>query len=440
MNVVDMGMVGHLGANALAAVGMGSMLVWVFMSMGISLRTATQTVSARRLGEKKFDQCGVAFRNGLLLALIFGCTVSYIGYANSESIVSYFMDDESVVPLCVDYTSIGYLSVFFVIACFVFQGFYTGIEMTKIQMVVTITSNILNVYLNAGLIYGSTGVSAFFSQQSAFFSWMRILWSWTEFPQLGVKGAAISTLVSSIWMLIHYSYFLILPAIKEKYEVFKSSIDLKMMVKQVKLALPQGFQEMLVTGGFAVFYKILGMIGTIELATTEVVFTIMHASFMPAIGIGQACSTLVGKYMGEKKINFAEIAIWDSVRIALFMMGTMGTIFFLIPHLILPIFTNDAEIVKYGVNGLRIVGLMQYADAVAITLWFALAGAGNTLFPGLVDGLLCWLVFLPGSYIFGVVYGFGFWGPWFFFSIYLILLACIMYWKVREGSWKHIVV
>jgi len=438
MNIVDMGMVGHLGANALAAVGMGSMLVWVFISMGISLRTATQTLSSRRLGQRKFSECGTAFRNGFVMAIIFGCSISALGYMNAERIVSYFMSDSNVIPMCNDYTSIGYLSVFFMVASFVFQGFYTGVERTKVHMVVTITSNIINLYLNAGLIYGSEGINNFFENSSPLLSWMHVLWGWADFPELGVKGAAIATLIASIWTFIHYSLFLYNKEIRNTFKIFKLDLDYTMMWRQFKLAFPQGLQEMVVTGGFAFFFKILGMIGTIELATTEVVFTVMHASFMPAIGVGQACATLVGKYMGEGKLDIAEIAIWESVRWALIIMGTMGTIFILIPHWILPIFTTDPEIIAYGINGLRIVGLIQYADAVAITLWFALSGAGNTVFPGMVDGILCWFFFLPGSYYFGVIKGFGFWGPWSFFGFYLILFAMIMYWKVKQGTWKTI--
>ena len=438
MNIVDMGMVGHLGANALAAVGMGSMLVWVFISMGISLRTATQTLSSRRLGQRKFSECGTAFRNGFVMAIIFGCSISVLGYIHTERIVSYFMSDPNVIPMCNDYTSIGYLSIFFMVASFVFQGFYTGVERTKVHMVVTITSNIINLYLNAGLIYGSEGLNNFFANSSPLFSWMHVLWGWADFPALGVKGAAIATLIASIWTFIHYCFFLFNKEIRNTFKIFKLKLDYTMMWRQFKLAFPQGLQEMVVTGGFAFFFKILGMIGTIELATTEVVFTVMHASFMPAIGVGQACATLVGKYMGEGKLDIAEIAIWESVRWALIIMGTMGTIFILIPHLILPLFTTDAEIIAYGINGLRIVGLIQYADAVAITLWFALSGAGNTVFPGMVDGILCWFFFLPGSYYFGVIKGFGFWGPWTFFGFYLILFAMIMYWKVKQGTWKTI--
>ena len=70
MGPADMAMVSRLGATALAATGMGSLLLWVFLSMGIGVRTAVQTVSARRLRQKKYSQCGNALHNGIILALL----------------------------------------------------------------------------------------------------------------------------------------------------------------------------------------------------------------------------------------------------------------------------------------------------------------------------------------------------------------------------------
>ena len=95
------------------------------------------------------------------------------------------------------------------------------------------------------------------------------------------------------------------------------------VITQVLLALPQGSQGMLVVLGYAIFYKILAKIGVVELASTEVVFTILHTSFMPAAGIGQACATLVGKYLGEKEPKKAEISIVESVRWSMMIMGTL---------------------------------------------------------------------------------------------------------------------
>ena len=69
MGLADMAMVSRLGANALAATGMGSLLLWIIMSMGIGLRTAVQTVSSRRLGQKRYTECGDALHNGIILAI-----------------------------------------------------------------------------------------------------------------------------------------------------------------------------------------------------------------------------------------------------------------------------------------------------------------------------------------------------------------------------------
>ncbi len=93
MNMADVAMVGRLGAPALAATGMGSMLVWSFVSFCIGLRTATQTVASRRLGQKKYTECGVAMHNGHLLALVYGVPVSFAGYALAKYFIPFFIND-----------------------------------------------------------------------------------------------------------------------------------------------------------------------------------------------------------------------------------------------------------------------------------------------------------------------------------------------------------
>ena len=105
MSVVDVMMVGRLGAHALAATGMGSMVVWTAISFAIGLRTATQTVSSRRLGQKRYHECGVALRNGQLLAMVFAVPVSIIGFFNADRIISLVLDEPTIVNLAVDYVA-----------------------------------------------------------------------------------------------------------------------------------------------------------------------------------------------------------------------------------------------------------------------------------------------------------------------------------------------
>ena len=211
-----------------------------------------------------------------------------------------------------------------------------------------------------------------------------------------------------------------------------------MMIRQVKLGLTQGLQEPFIALGWGVFYKIVGMIGLIELATTELLFTIMHTSFMPALGVGQACSTLVSKYMGEERVDKSESSIKESIRIAEYIMVPMGLSFILFPEHYLFLFTSDPQIIELGVYGLRIIGALQFIDAIGFVLWFALSGAGNTIFPAAVESILTWLVIVLGSYVVGVYFSLGFKALWLLFPVHLGLFAGIMFWKIHKGDWKHI--
>ena len=438
MSVVDVAMVGRLGAAALAATGMGAMLFWGALSLVIGIRTGVQTVASRRLGQKKYNQCGTALHNGLFMATVYGFPVSIAGWWLAKDFIPFFINDIKATALTIEYSSIIFLGLLFSAYSFVFQGFYTGVEKTKIHMRVSITSNIVNVYLNAGLIYGSEGVKIFFSENVPSLTFLSHLWQWTVFPAMGVKGAAIATVVASLWMFVHYGVYLFSKQIKSRFAVLSLSVDGVMMNRQLRLAAPQGLQEVFIAAGWSMFYKIVGMIGLIELATTELLFTIMHASFMPALGVGQACSTLVSKYMGENKIKKSEASIKESIRLAEYIMGVMGLSFILFPKYYLFIFTDDPEIIRMGIFGLRMIGAVQFLDAIGFVLWFALSGAGNTLFPAVVESCLTWGVIVLGSYVFGVVLGLGFKALWLLFPVYMGLFAGIMIWKIRKGDWKNI--
>jgi len=440
MSMVDVAMVGRLGAEALAATGMGAMLFWGALSFVLGIRTGVQTLASRRLGQKIDKECGTALHNGLFMATLYALPISLAGWLWAKDLIPFFIQDITATRLAIDYTAIVFISLLFSAYSFVFQGFYTGVEKTKVHMNVTVTSNAINVYLNAGLIYGSDGVTQFFTDTIPSLSFLSKLWQWTTFPAMGVKGAAIATLIASTCMAVHYFSFLFSSQIKDRFSVFNLSTDRIMMMRQLKLALPQGIQEAVIAIGWSVFYKIMGMIGLIELATTELLFTIMHASFMPALGVGQACATLVGKYMGEKKIHKSEASIKESIRISVYIMGTMGMSFILIPEYYLFLFTDDPEIIRMGVFGLRMIGAVQFLDAIGFTLWFALSGAGNTLFPAVVESCLTWGVIVLGSYVFGVVLNLGFKAPWLLFPVYMGLFAGIMVWKISKGDWKEIVV
>ena len=181
MSMFDLVMVGHLGVSALAATGMGGMVLWGALSIVIGIRTAVQTVSSRRLGQKKDFEVGVALRIGIIMASLYGLPISLIGWFFAKDIVPFFIKDLIATPLAISYVSIVSLSLLFSAYSFVFSGFYNGIEKTKIHLKVTVVSNLINLYLNALLIYGSEAINSFFLQIDPKLSVFSFFWNWSYF-------------------------------------------------------------------------------------------------------------------------------------------------------------------------------------------------------------------------------------------------------------------
>ena len=436
MHITDTAMVGLLGKNSLVAVAMSGMMIWIAISIGIGLRISAQAVVARRLGQNKLNECGVAMRNAQIMCFFIALPISLSGYYFSDYIVPLVISDPEIIPLCINYFSLVSLSVYFSTASFVFQGFYTGIEKTKVLMYVTISSNLINVYFNAALIYGTENINIFFNSLNIGF--FKYLWIWHEFPAMGIKGAAYATLLSSFIMFSFYFIYLFNSEIRDKYKVFNLKIDFTMMKKQFLLGYPQSISEILLNLSFLTFYAIMGIIGTVELAATQVVFAVAHASFLPAVGVGQACSTLVGKYLGKEDIQRATESIYEGLRGAFIFMGSMGIVFIFFPQYLIPLFTSDLEVINIGINILRFLGFLQFIDAIAITLWFSLAGAGDTKFTAIMGILASWGIFVPLSYFLGITLKFGIWGPWIAFSVYLIFEVIVIIFRFNQGKWKHI--
>ena len=439
MNVVDVAMVGRLGAKSLAAVGLGAVLIWTILSIGVAFRTGVQTVTARRYGQKRFSDCGLALNSGLALASIVGVIFAMMGYKMAGVAIRFLIDDPDVIPLAIVYTQWSFVGAACITIGYAFQGFYNGVERTRIHMEVTIVSNLLNIYLDAGLIFGNARLTEMLaSSPVGDISFLSVLWSPFDFPALGVEGAAIATLCAAVWMIIHYTLRGFTQEFRTNYGTYKGGFNRETLKKEVEVAAPQGFQEVGVMVVYVLFFKIIGMIGTVEVAATEVVFTLAMASFLPAVGFGVACATLVGKALGEEDPERAAVSMLESVRWSVIFMGTMGILFLLFPRPILLIFTNDGEVIEMALVALRILGVVQFFDAVGMTLWFALSGAGNTLFPAIIDLSLSWGIFLPGSYLLGIVFGYGLIGPWLAFAIYLFLYAICITWKILKGDWKEI--
>jgi putative MATE family efflux protein len=414
LTFMDTLMVGSLGAVAISSVGLGGTAVWIMISLFFSLGTCTQIMVSRKCGEKKYEDCGNVLNNVILFSVISASIFILLCFFKSNGVFGFFVEDPLVFEKGISYAKIRVFEILSFTIISVIAGFFNGIGITRIQMYVMLVVNIMNIFLNYILIFGKFG-----------------------FPRLEVKGAALASTLSTYLGAI----IIILISLKKKYlrkylYFKKINFNRSIITALLKLSYPNALKIFFVLTGYLVFLKFIGIIGTIELAASNICLNITSISWMPAVGIGVATTTLIGQMLGSRNGDLAEKYAWESIKISFVIMGTIGIFFIIFPQSIIGIFTTDSKIIEKGVIVLRILGLVQFFDAFGIILSSSLEGAGKTFFVGFSEISFVWFVFIPLSYILGVYLNYGIGGSWLSFIVYLLGFDIMLFVNFKKGNWK----
>ena len=303
------------------------------------------------------------------------------------------------------------------------SAFFSGLGDTRATMWANVAGTVVNLFLDYALIFGKWG-----------------------FPEMGITGAAIATVLSStIPVVILFVRFLF----GGKYADYRSrasfGFDRPLMSKLLRYGTPSGIQFFLDIFGFTLFVFLVGRLGESELAVTNIVMGICHLSFMPMIGLSMATSILVGQYMGRGHPEFAERSTYTALKIALIYMGSMAIIFMTFPGPLLGIFRPRegasevfAQMLALGKPLMIMLAFFAFFDAFGIIFSGALKGAGDTRFPMWASVILSWTIFVPPVYLTVEVYQAGVHLAWLWAILYLSMLAIILFRRFRRGKWKSI--
>jgi putative MATE family efflux protein len=418
MSLIDIAMVGRLGAAAVAAVGLGGMLTYAVSAFLNAIQAGVQTMVARRVGEGRHADAVEAVRISLYFALLLGSLLAGLFIWMTQHLLPVINADQEVVTLSTAYIRWRGLSLGVVMAGFVFYAFYNGISQPRVHLIVSIAANTLNVILNYGLIFGRLGL-----------------------PAMGAPGAGLATTLSSTVALLLYALFTLTMCIRSQYPgLWSAPGQLSLLARILKLALPVSVQNFGVMVGFTFFMVLMGWVSTVALASTEIVFNILSFSFMPAMGFLYATQTLVSENIGRERYELAEAYAQTAGRLCLLLMGTMGILFMAIPRSILLVFTPEESIIETAVMPLRVLGLVQFFDAVGMVYHGALRGAGDNTFPAVADLMLMWLFFLPATYVTAIRFDWGILGGWVALGIYIAGYAVVAYLRFKNGPWKKVIV
>jgi MATE family multidrug resistance protein len=189
---------------------------------------------------------------------------------------------------------------------------------------------------------------------------------------------------------------------------------------------------------FALFTTLVARMGNASMAATQAMISLLSLSFMQAIGIGLAATTLVGRYKGADDLAAAERSYRSATALAVAMALGIAALFLLAPDALLRLYTRDPEVLRLGPPLLALAAFFQLFDAVQIVAGGALRGAGDTRWPFLVQTGLAWLLRLPLAWLFAVTLGGGVVGAWYAEFVFIVALAAALVARFRSGSWAGV--
>ena len=413
LNLVDAAMVGTLGSEALAGVGLGSYATFMAIAIVMGLGAGVQAMVARRNGEGDTANLARPLNEGLLIAAILALPLTLLCWFNAGRIINFLTDDQAVIEIGTEYFQWRTLAIIAVGANFAFRGYWNGIRRAGRYLQILVVMHLGNVVISYGLIFGSFGL-----------------------PEMGAAGSGLGTCIAMF--LGSLLYALMTWHSGRRHGFLRSRPRSRGLRAMLRLSIPNSLQQFFFATGITILFWIIGQIGTSELAIAHILVNLALFLILPGVGMGMAATTLVSHSLGEREPEEAYRWGWDVVRVAACALFVMGMPFWLVPQQVLGLFTQDPHLLALGEWPLRITGLGMALDATALVLTQALLGAGASRTVMGVNLGSQWLIFLPCVYVAGPVLGGGLLTIWLMQSLYRAMTSVIFAMMWRRRHWARI--
>jgi putative MATE family efflux protein len=415
VSLIDMAMVGTLGPAAVAAVGLGGLFLWMAYSAMSSVSVGTTALVARFKGAGRNKVKNQVISQSILLVGILSIFITLAGLTLSERIIGLMGAEPEVKRLGGTYLRTIFLSSIFSFLAFVSESGLRGAGDTRTPMKIDLTINGVNIFLDYLLIFGKFG-----------------------FPRLGVFGAAVASAVAfTIGGLLHLAVLLSgRYSVKLDLDLMRPNFDI--IRRLLRIGVPASLERLVMSGSFTLYTGIIVAFGTLPLAATQIGIRIEAFSFMPGLGFSVAAAALVGQSLGAGERDRAYSMGWRTTKIALLFMGGVGVMMFLFAPSIVKFFSVDPEVLSLGTLYIRIVSVLQPAQAILFVLAGGLDGAGDTRWVLYTTVLGLWFVRLPLAYLLGITLGLGVVAAWLAMAVDVLLRSVILSRRYRSRSWMEI--
>lgn len=403
----------HMNASMGGGIFLGTLTIFFTGLIAYSTALVAQYVGAGNKGKSSL------ITTQTMIFAVLGYPILLIVSPFVGSIFEKMGVSATQLPLQIEYLRILLMGSLFMLIRTSLSSFFSGIGATKYVMIAAFASMLVNVGVNYCLIFGKLG-----------------------FPQLGIRGAAIGTIIGTIAGVIVLAVAYFKKSIREEFEVMKSFVYSKeMMHKLLYYGFPQGLEGFLSLIAFSSLTFIFHSEGDVVATAATIIFNWDYVSFMPLIGIQIAVTSLVGKYMGANDVKSATNAALSGIKTGFFYSVIIFILFMSIPHLLVNLFRPSTlssvfiDATPIAINMLKISTIYVLADAILVSLVGALRGAGDTYWTMLTSVTVHWSTAIALFVVIKVLKL----SPeigWATVATFFLLFCTIFIVRFRQGKWK----
>lgn len=424
MQYIDASMVGRLGAQPAASVGLMSSSLWLFWGVCSMITMGFSVQVAHRVGAKNYGDARSVLRQGITSCIIISLGITAIGLAIARSLPSWLGGDPAITDEAGIYFSVFVCALPMLTLNYLAGGMLRCAGNMKVPSLLNVGMCLMDVVFNFFLIFPMREVSVFgleFTMPGA---------------GLGVLGAALGTVLAECLTALLMLYYLCyrqksLDIMHHRGGSFRPRRDV--LRNAFKIAAPMTAEHAIFCGAQIMITIIVAPLGVVAIAANAFAVTAESLCYMPGFGIGDAATTLVGQSLGAGRQDLVKRFCHITVGMGMAVMTVMAVIMYLAAPLMMGIMTDDTDISSLGTEILRIEAWAEPMYAASIVAYGAFVGVGDTLIPAIMNFGSIWLVRIPVAALLAPTAGLR--GVWIAMCVELTFRGLIFLWRMFGGWW-----
>jgi putative MATE family efflux protein len=411
--VADVFWVAHLGADAVATVGLTESMLTMIYTAAMGLSIGATALVARRTGEQDPEGAAQAAGQSILVGLAVALAIAALTAPQAENLLRIMGGSDEVVRTGKGFTRVMLGGNATVLLLFMLNAVFRGSGDAAIAMRVLWLGNILNIVLGPCFIFGLG-----------------------PFPRLGVTGAAVATNLGRGAAVACQVAILFGGRGRVRLAPHHLRLNLGLMRNVLRLSGSGTIQILIGTASYIGLVRILSVFGSPALAGYTIGMRVIMFAILPAFGVSNAAATMVGQNLGARRPDRAERAVWTAAFYNMVFLGGVGLVFLIAAPFIAALFTSDPNVQPYAIGCLRTVSLGFLFYAYGMVLTQAFNGAGDTWTPTVINLFVFWLWEIPLAWWLSSRAGLGARGVFMALTIAYSTLAVVSAILFRRGKWK----